>query len=604
MEHRSGSPPGALVLGLLALAACAPALPRPSDPGAADVFRAELATNPKGKRAKEVREGLEQAEFEAARSRHTVLAYRTFLSEFPTGPRARDAQALLESLRWAEADAAGSEQALQGFVADEPSGPHAAEAWARLAQVSLEAALQRGDAAALGAWLRQSAGAPGHERAQAALESLGFAAAAAAALPERGGLLQAWLRDYPSSPKRAEALALLDRAALEEAVLLEDELQLRALRRGPLGDQGRAEAAKVALARAAALLDAQQLAELGASQDAGATHARALAKTLAALPAAARAKLVRAAQELFLPAPVAALTSDAADDAPSRDVPARALLLIDTGLAAAGPLLGRLLSETGAPHPLIALAAVDAVAELFDGLPETELKLRVARLRAALEPLAQDGPRLAQLALLSRAAGEVQPALEKARAAVARDPRSLVALLIAAALETGLGDRTVAPDAVSALAAGARALTDQHDPARAPGPSAGAPVGDHQPALWSLCAAERLATEANGLATLLERPAEAREGGRFAQRVKSAAASALDNARRAVGEAEQAAQKPGACRRMLDYLRTERARRAGVRRAAAAALKAAGALGAAALERAAARDPDRSVRGAAAAQAK
>ena len=592
--------PALLALGLTALTACATALPRPGEPGAADVYRAELATNPKGKRAKEVREGLEQAEFEAARSRHTVLAYRTFLSEFPTGPRARDAQALLESLRWAEAGAAGTEQALQGFLADEPSGPHAPEAWARLAQAQLERLLRQGDAPGLRAWLRQEGSAPGRERAQAAVESLGFAAAAAAALPERTGLLQAWLREFPSSPRRAEALALLDRAALEEAVLLEDEQQLRALRRGPLGDQGRAEAATVALARAAALLDAQQLAELGAAQDPGAPKARALGRALAALPSPARAKLVRAAQELFLPAPVPPLSSDASDGAPVRDLPARARLLVDTGLAAAGPLLGRLLSEVNAPHPLIALAAVDGVAELFDGLPEPELKLRVARLRATLEPLAQDGPRLAQLALLSRAAGEVQPAVEKARAAVARDPRSLVALLIAAALETGLGDRTVAPDAVAALAAGARALTDQHDPARAPGPSPGAPAGDHQPALWSLCAAERLATEANGLAALLDGAGGSDDGGaRSAGRARAAAASALDHARRAVGEAEQESRQPGACRGLLDYLRTERERRAGLRRSAAAALRPAGALGTAALERAAVRDPDRSVRAAA-----
>jgi hypothetical protein len=220
------------------------------------------------------------------------------------------------------------------------------------------------------------------------------------------------------------------------------------------------------------------------------------------------------------------------------------------------------------------------------GLPDLERTVRSGRLLAAGEPLAQDGPRLAGLSLLAQAAGEPARALRLARSAAGLEPRSLPAVLVAAAQEAGQGgEPALAPAALEAAAAAVAALVDQHDPALAPAASPGMPAGEREPSVWGLCAAARAADLVQGLA--VNSSAQRR-----AEVVRA-------NARRALAEAEKLARRPGGCEEVLRALGSAGAQQARARLRAAEELRRAGPLGAAALARALARDPDASVRAAA-----
>jgi hypothetical protein len=645
------SPPAGPAFALLCacLVSCATALPDPASPGAVDLYRRELAREPTGRRGREVRDGLERAAFAEARKQHTVLSLRSYLSEFPTGSRAREASALLESLRWDAALQANTLQAYEGYAADEPEGPHLAQAFARLRRLRLEAAIGSRDASALRALLAQPQPAPeaapktddkaqaeggkpadlhddkwgaledakpkdalaalgdrsnaqvndelGHAlddaasatkerarlaaaeaKAQALLEELDFGAAAAAPLPVRAAQLQAFLRRFPTSPRRPDTLGHIEQLAVADAVLREDEGQLRALWRGS-EPKGRQAAGEALLARASAALDAQALQELAQGAEPVAGQAKLLLKLLEARPAAERARLVAAAKALLLPAQVPAQLA--------QGLPDRARSIASAAVALDGERLAGLLAELGALHPLTQLAALDAVQALLRGLPELERQVRAARLLATGESLAQDGARLAGLSLLAEAAGDGKRALQLARAAAGRDARSLPALLLAAALESGPGgEPALAPAAVAAAAGAIAALVDQHDPALAPVASPGMPAGEREPSVWGLCAAARAAALVNGLGA----------AGPLLQR----SAAILANARRALAEAEKLSRKPGACDAVLHARETEESERAKQRAQSAQVLRKAGALGTAALQRAFQRDPAPAVHAAAA----
>ncbi len=641
-----------LALFCACLCACATALPDPASPGAADLYRRELAKEPTGRRGRDVRDGLERAAFAEARKQHTVLSLRSYLSEFPTGSRAREASALLESLRWNAALQASTAQAYQGYAADEPEGAHLAQAFARLRRLRLEAAIGSRDASALRALLAQPKPAPeappkaddkapsdggkpadlhdarwgalsdekpkdalaalddraaaqvndelGHAldaaasatkerarlaaaevKAQALLEELDYGAATAAPLPVRAAQLQAFLRRFPTSPRRPDMLGHLEELAVADAVLREDEGQLRALWRGAeaSGAKGQQAAGEALLARAAAALDAQALKELAQGAEPVAGQAKQLLGLLGARPAAERARLVSAARALLLPAQVPAQLA--------QGLPERARSIASAAVALDGERLAALVAELGALHPLTQLAALDAVQALLRGLPALERQVRAAHLLALGEPLAEDGPRLSGVALLAQAAGDERRTLQLARAAAGRDLRSLPAVLLAAALESGPGgEPALAPAAIATAASAVAALVEQHDPALAPAASPGMPAGEREPALWGLCAAARAATLVNGLGA----------AGPLQQRT----AAILANARRALAEAEKIARRAGACDEVLHVREVEEAKQARRRAEAAQELRRAGPLGAAALQRAFQRDPDPAVHAAAA----
>ena len=508
-------------LVLIALCACAAPLPRPDDPGARDAYRAELSWNPKGPRAREARDKLEQAEWEAARGAHTIFAYRRFVQEFPDSRHGPEARQLLEGLRWADAERDGSEPALSSYLSDEPRGAHAAQAWTMISAIRLGAILRDGSARALREWLDENPAASGRERAQAALDEAEWREAADAASWRR------YLEAHPEGAHRKEAQARLDRAARDDSELLEDEARLRA--------QGDPAAERIEYERAAALLDEGKLAQI--ARRSGRYGAEA-AGDLAALrkdPRRAGA-LESAAQKLFLPR----ASLNELPEAPSE----RARALLAWAAAADGGRLHRMLSELSSPRAEVALAALEGVELLLESLPAAEARVRAERELLALRPLAQDGPQLAGVAVLELALGHEAEALEAAREAAGRNPRSAPAVWIAARLET---EPALLQLAAQALRAQARALAAEHT----------------DEAVGEICAAKRSGERAAALLATDEARADVEM---LTRRCGRSAAAKIE---RASSQRQEAARVLAAAR---------------------------GSLARAALSRAAARDPDPIVR--------
>lgn len=584
--------PAPLLVALaLAGAACKSPLPPPEQPGAADAYRAALSADPKGPRAGEARKRLEQVEFERARQAGSILALRSFLSEFPGGPHAREAGGLLEAARWAEAERQGSALSLQGYLSDEPFGAHAPLAWTRLARLQLEAALSAKGKEPLRAWLATWPKAEGRERALAVLEERARAEALAAPAARRSAELRTYLRDFPEGAGRAAALDALDRAALEEARLLEDEEALRRLARGGGPSEAALEADRVAASVALARLDGQRLRELAPRLPA--PERMRVEGVLKALPRA-RAGLEAEARALFLPG--------ASDGALPAGPAARARALRTIARALDGGRLQPVLAETGAAHPWVAAAAFAAADALLAGLPQPEAVLRAARLSAQLEPLALDGPRLAQLSLLQAAAGDARRARELARAAAAQAAAPVPLLVHALRLESAGGERQVALLAAESLASAVRASlqarlpTEQEPGARTDRVPAAARPAEQGPSssLLALCAFEESA--AAGAALVAALPAG--QGEEAAARTRALAA--LEEARARAGQAREEAERAPGARGACAAERAWAAARAEEavlrRRKAAQALRAGGLTGFPALERALARDPDAGVR--------
>ncbi len=536
---------GKAALLILLLCACAAPLPRADAPGASDFYRRELALHPKGPRAREAREKLEQAQYGAARAAHSIFAYRRFLEEFPDSHQAPEVRTLLEGLRWSGAERDGSETALAGFLADEPSGPHAQAAWAELSSVRLEAALRDGSVLVLQEWLAQHASAASRERCLQALDEAEYRAAGD---PEA---LRAYLAEHPDGAHRREADARLARADVDEALVLEDEARLRILKDAAVD--------RLMYQRAAALLDEGRLAQLARR---GGPYAGKAAQDLLELrrdPRRATA-LESAAHRLYLPR--------ATLDALPETGPERAAALRAWADALDGERLPRLLAEMASPRAHVSLAALDAVELLLGGLPRPEAALRAERALLVLKPRAQAAPQLAEVAVLEKALGREREALAAARAAAGIDAHCTVALWLAAQLEKELGEPVLA---AQALRAQAKALADAH--------LNGARGGDAG-AAQELCAASRAAEAASALLHSDE---------------ASADAAALQ---RKAEEGERAATI--SCGRPPATAALAEERRAAARELAQAHLP----LAAAALARAAARDPDPAVRAAAAAAAR
>lgn len=417
---------------LFALVACAPPLPPPDQPGARDAYRAALAADPKGPRAAEARDRLEEAEWEAAREAHTIFAYRRFLKEFEDSRHAPEARQLLEGLRWASADKSGSEAALAAYVEDEPRGAHAHDAWARLSALRLAQALAHPDAEVLRAWLAENPAAAGREKALAALDAADW----------RAGDARRYLDTHPDGAHRKEARERLDRIVRDEAELLEDEPALRSLR-DPAAD-------RLVFEKAAALLDEGRLAQLARRPGPFAPDA---ARDLALLRKDSRkaAALEQAAHALYLPRAVL-------DELPET-APERAQRLREWAAALDGTRLHRILGEIASPRAQVALAALESAEALLDGLPRAEARVRAERELAALLPISVDAPQLAAVALLQHALGRDGDALSSARAAASRNPHCAPAVWLAARLESDPGLR---PVALQALRAQSRDLADAH----------------------------------------------------------------------------------------------------------------------------------------------
>jgi hypothetical protein len=439
---------------LIALCACAAPLPRPGDPGARDAWRAELSRNPKGPRARQARERLEQAEWDAARAAHTIFAYRRFAEEFSDSRHAGEGRQLLEGLRWAETERDGSERALSGYLADEPRGAHAAQAWTLLSALRLGAVLRDGSARALREWLVENPAASGRERAEAALDETDFREAA------DGTAWRRYLEAHPDGAHRKEAQARLEGIARADAELLEDEAGLRA--------RGDVAAERIAYQRAAALLDEGKLAQI--ARRAGPFSAEA-ARDLAGLRKDRRraGALESAAQKLFLPRASLRELPEAGD--------ARARALRGWAAAADGERLHRILGELSSQRAQVALAALDAAEQLLASLPAAEARVRAEKELAALRPLAQDGPQLAGVAVLELALGHEQLALAAAREGAGRNPRCAPAVWLAARMEKEPG---LVPIAAQVLRGLANALAAEHTDA----------------AVGELCAARRAAEKA------------------------------------------------------------------------------------------------------------
>ena len=449
------------LLFVLLLIGCATPLPTPDQPGAGDAYRAAIATDVKGPRAREARERLEALEWDSTRAAHTVFAYRRFLKEHEDSRHAPEARQLLEGLRWTAADQDGSQTALAGYLDDEPRGAHAAEAWARLSSLRLVTALKGGEAAPLRAWLLENPAAPERDKAQAALDELDWRAATDVAA------WRGYLDQHLDGPHRAEAQARLDKALRDEAEVLEDEPKLRAL-----GDPA---ADRIAWERAAALLDEGRLAQLARRSG---PHAADAERDLSALRRDPRraALLEGAAHELYLPR--------ATLDALPEPAPDRAQRLREWAASLDGARLHRMLGEVASPRAAVALAALDGAESLLHELPAAEARLRAAREFAALQPLAVDAPQLAALAVLQLALAQDAEALASARAAASRNPRSAPAAWIAARLET---EPALQQIALQSLRAQARELAAAHAEAARAGNAA---------ALGESCAALRAAERA------------------------------------------------------------------------------------------------------------
>lgn len=575
----------AFVLAAALAFACAPALPRPGEPGAAESYRALLAVKTKGPRASEARALLEQAEFEKTRSSATVLALRSFLSEFPGGAHAREARVLLEVARFSEAVRASSELGWTGFLQDEPTGVHAQEAWERLASVRLVSAMNAKDSKVLRVWLEAFPAHPSQSQARSALQDLELDEALRKAPLLRTQPLEAFLAAHPDGARRAQALKSLDEAALAEAELLEDEPRLEALGKtpDPLGAKARMAAARVAVERALALLDVERLR--GLKDVAEAALRERVASVLRGLARLGpRAKLYRTrAQELFLPAVLTAQLPPG----PS----ARARMLARFAGAQAIERLPAVLAELSSAHPWVQLAAWSAARELLSGLPSDERSLRARPLLAALAPLALDGPLLVRRSLLAEAASTPEAAREPARAAVGRDDRSLLALFHAARTEQESGPESLVWLSSNALFVQllqeARARVQAPTPERAR--SRSAEVGPSS-ALLSLCALSFIAREQ--LASLSPRPPLTDPESRATRaRALAIAQAALAQVEQSRDERERSEGLPSACAREEEALSTARRLPVLARRQAAQQLALAGDLARDALDRARRREP-------------
>ena len=484
---------------LLLLCGCAAPLPTPDRPGAADAYRAALESDAKGPRAREARERLEVAEWDAALAAHSVFGYRRFLREFPESHHGGEARQFLEGLRWTQAERDGSQAALAGYLEDEPRGAHAAQAWTLLSAQRLEQALRSGSAPELRAWLAENPGGVGRDQALAALDEADWGAAQDPAAVRR------YLDEHLEGAHRQQAQARLAQAGRDEAELLEDEPRLRAL------DEAAAD--RIAYQRAAALLDEGRLSQL--ARRAG-PYAADAARDLAALQKDPRraALLEAAAHKLFLPR----ATLDELPEA----APERARRLREWAQSLDGARLHRMLAEVASPRARVALEALDGVQALLGGLPQAEARARAARELLSLRPLALDAPQLAAVALLE----EGEAALRSARAAVGRNPRSAPAAWLAAQLEREPALLQIASQTLRAQAAGLASAYE--GPARA---------GDAS-ALGELCAALRA----------MERAARA---------VPQARQEALA-VRRQIEEGERARKGGGACVEEVPDLAAER----------------------------------------------
>ncbi|MCA1827411.1 MAG: hypothetical protein ABR567_03585 [Myxococcales bacterium] len=447
-------------LFMLVLCACAAPLPTPDQPGARDAYRATLDVDAKGPRAREAREKLEEAEWDAARAAHTIFAYRRFLKEFEDSRHGPEARQLLEGLRWAQADKDGSETALAAYVADEPRGSHAQEAWSRLSSLRLASALTSGSAISLRSWLAENPAAAGREKAEKALDEADWHAAADTAA------WRTYLGDHLDGAHRKEAQARLDKALRDEAELLEDEAALRTL-----GDPA---ADRIAFEKAAALLDEGKLAQLARRPGPFAADAARDLSLLRKDPRRA-ALLEAAAHKLFLPRATL-------DELPE-DAPRRAARLREWAASLDGARLHRLLMEIASPRAQVSLAALDGAEALLKGLPAAEARVRAEREVVSLEPLAVDAPQLTALAVVQVGLGRSDAALASVRSASSRNPRCAPAVSLAARLETEKALQQIALQI--ALAAG-RDLAAAH--------AAAARAGDAS-AIGELCAALRLSPD-------------------------------------------------------------------------------------------------------------
>jgi hypothetical protein len=565
--------------------ACGHAPPVPGEPGASAYYRQALTDQPKGERAIEFRDALEKSEFEDARHKGDILAFRTFLSEFPDGPHQREARTLLEALRWNDAAQLNTEVAFQGFLADEPRGVHAQEAWARIAAMQLDSAQKSGDANQLRAWLEAHPTALDRERAERALAEAEFRDAQAAPLAGRAQRYRAYLAAHPAGPHRDEVEALESRVSIDEAALLEDLPTLRSWARS--GDAHAKDLLEqLSLEEAAARLDLSTLVDIAAGKTPQAARAQAIVAQLRR--SGARAKLLtEAARALYLPR-----SRGGAPELPSGPRE-RAQEIREVALSLDGEALGLILAELGSAHAHVALAAFDAAIFLLSGLPADEASLRASRAEAALVPIAQDGPHLAALAIVRLAQGDRAGALAAARSAATHDPRSLVSQLVSAQFEAPLGEdgplaRLAAKNLMAAAQASLAARAEQELRSSAP---AGTPVEeDAAPTLWALCATERAARAA---AELLA-PTLSEEPGRKAAR--DDALLLIGNVSRRLGAAERASHKEGACAADRDLLARDAAIAAAARAHAASLLIGMPALSAEAIGRAARRDPALPVR--------
>ena len=573
----------AILLALLA--ACSHAPPAIDSPQAVPYYRQELAKEPTGEEAVELRASLEEAELAAAKKQGTILALRTFLDEFPDGAHQREARTRLEALRWNEAGADGSAQALRAFLDAEPRGAHAGEAWSRLLALELDGAIARHEGPALRAWLQANPNAADEAKARArtALAEAELRSAQEAPAWSRRAKLRRWLDEFPESKERAQAAELEARSAVAEAALLGDRDELRAWARA-----GRAEAGE-ALARldfeeAAARLDAQALEEIARAggplmEGPWQKQAREL---LAALGRdRAKPSAVAAARALYLPAPAAR-----EEDESSRG---RARELLQAALGADGSALPAIVAQLSQGDLWVQREALAAAVELLESLPEDEMRLRASRLAAQLEPVARDGAKLAALALLQLALGDRKAALAASRAAVAAEPRSLVAWTVEWRLERLAGDGLSRPLAESGWLRALEAALDARPPpsaeARAPRPAAGdAP-------LWPLCAIWQAALEAQqGLDASGTAPADSSS-------LRARADALAGRAERAIAEAARHGEGAAACGGELDLLGRRRDRRGQERAEAARALQRhPQAVSAEALRRAGQRDPSLWVR--------
>jgi len=395
---------------------------------------------------REARGRLEDAEWDVARERHSIFAYRRFLDEFPESRHAAEAQQLLEGLRWEQAERDGSEPALAGFLEDEPHGPHAPEAWARVSALRLAEALRSRSPARLRAWLAENPSAPGREEALPALDDADWSAAA------DFGAWRRYLDDHPDGAHRKEALAHLKAAERDEAELLEDEPRLRAL--------DPAAADKLAYQRAAALLEEGRLTQL--ARRPGPFSAEE-ARTLAMLRRdPRREELQRWARALFLPRPTLDELPESAHD--------RAWRLREWTLALDGARLHRMLAELGSQRAWVSLAALQGAQDLLKGLPQAEARVRAERELSTLQPTALDSPQLTAVALLQSALGREADALASARRAAGRDPTCAPAVMLAFELER---EAALAQPAAEALMANAKSLVEAHrDMARGGSPAA------------------------------------------------------------------------------------------------------------------------------------